>query len=134
MQPISAIGSYHAHVYYDPTRTRDVAERLRARVAERFPVQLGRWHDKLVGPHPLAMFQIAFDTAEFARLVPWLMLNREGLTILVHPNTANPRADHEVHALWLGAVLPLSAGYLPELIEDDEAETVRPNTAPTLQP
>src|SRR5262249_49185941 len=31
------IRDYHAHVYYDPSTTRDRAERLRARVAAAFP-------------------------------------------------------------------------------------------------
>ncbi len=45
--------------------------------------------------------------------VPWLMLNRLGLTVLVHPNTEDARADHLVHALWMGEVLPLNADVLP---------------------
>ena len=41
-------------------------------------------------------------------------LDLQGLTVLVHPETGWPRADHLVHALWLGAVLPLKAEVLPE--------------------
>ena len=111
---IEAIASYHAHVYYDPEATRAAAERLRDRVAERFRVQLGRWHDKPVGPHPRPMFQIAFETGLFATLVPFLMLNRDGLAVFVHPNTNRPRDDHLLHALWMGEMLPLDAGTLPE--------------------
>jgi DOPA 4,5-dioxygenase len=43
----------------------------------------------------------------FASFVPWLMLNREGLTLLLHPDTGDAYADHTAHAAWLGAVLPL---------------------------
>ena len=108
------ITEYHAHVYYDPASTRDRAERLRAWVGERFPgARLGRWHDALVGPHTRAMFQIAFPVELFPALVPWLMLNRLGLAVLVHPNTEDARADHLVHALWMGEVLPLNADVLP---------------------
>jgi DOPA 4,5-dioxygenase len=109
---ISEIASYHAHIYYDPESTRGAAERLRERVAQRFPVQLGRWHDRPVGPHARAMFQIAFDTEVFATLVPWLMLNRDGLVVFVHPNTTRPLDDHLTHALWMGEMLPLEAGEL----------------------
>jgi aromatic ring-cleaving dioxygenase len=128
---VGEITSYHAHVYYDAA-TREVAERLRTRVGERFAVRLGRWHDKPVGPHPISMFQIAFDTHVFATLVPWLMLNREGLTILVHPNTESPRKDHEINPIWLGGVLDLTTAQLPDF--EEEHEPVEVNTEPTLEP
>jgi aromatic ring-cleaving dioxygenase len=103
-----AITAYHAHIYYDPAKTRGHAERLRQRVAELFPqAKLGRWHDELVGPHPQAMYQIAFAPELLAEFVPWLMLNRDGLTVLLHPETGDNYTDHSAHAAWFGAVLPL---------------------------
>ena len=103
-----AIAHYHAHVYYDPATSRGRAERLRQRVAAEFPgARLGRWHDELVGPHPQSMYQIAFPSEMLAQLLPWLMLNRDGLTVLLHPETGDPYADHSAHAVWFGAVLPL---------------------------
>lgn len=105
---IGAIRHYHAHVYYDPALSRDRAARLRERVAAAFPeATLGRWHDELVGPHLQSMYQIAFPCDLLASFLPWLMLNRDGLTILLHPGTGNPYADHIEHAAWLGSVLPL---------------------------
>jgi DOPA 4,5-dioxygenase len=102
------IRNYHVHVYYDPAATRATAERLRARVAAAFPgAVLGRWHDALVGPHTQSMFQIAFAREMFAAFVPWLMLNRDGLTMLLHPDTGDAYVDHTAHAAWFGAVLPL---------------------------
>ena len=103
-----AIADYHAHVYYDPTTSRARAERLRERVGAEFPqAKLGRWHDEPVGPHPQSMYQIAFPSGMLARFVPWLMLNRDGLTVLLHPETGDNYADHSAHAAWFGAVLPL---------------------------
>ncbi|MBN8888779.1 MAG: hypothetical protein BGP12_01240 [Rhodospirillales bacterium 70-18] len=111
----AAIESWHAHVYYDPT-TRAAAAALREQVAERFPTAvLGRWHDVKVGPHPQAMYQIAFSNADFPLLAPFLALNRQGLTILLHPESGRPKDDHLLHALWMGAVLPLDATMLPEV-------------------
>jgi aromatic ring-cleaving dioxygenase len=104
----AAIAEYHAHVYYDPQATRDRAERLRARVAAEFPrAKLGRWHDELVGPHTRSMYQIAFPASLLASFLPWLMLNRDGLSVLLHPETGDDYRDHSAHAAWLGAVLPL---------------------------
>jgi DOPA 4,5-dioxygenase len=103
-----AITLYHAHLYYDAAKTRDRAEHLRRRVAAEFPqAKLGRWHDELVGPHPQSMYQIEFPATMLAAFVPWLMLNRDGLTILLHPETGNDYRDHTAHAAWFGAMLPL---------------------------
>jgi DOPA 4,5-dioxygenase len=107
------IKHYHAHVYYDPATTRERAARLRERLAETFPqATLGRWHDEIVGPHLRSMYQIAFPPALLATFLPWLMLNRDGLTILLHPGTGNPYADHTAHAAWLGGTLPLRTDVL----------------------
>lgn len=104
----AAIPSYHAHVYYDPVANKDRAERLRERIGERFPeARLGRWHDELVGPHLRSMYQVAFPSEMLAPFLPWLMLNRDDLTVLLHPNTGNSYRDHTAHAAWFGAVLPL---------------------------
>ena len=126
--------SWHAHVYYDPAATRAAAEALRQRIADRFAVQLGRWHDVPVGPHTAAMYQVAFEPELFAHFVPWLALHREGLSVLVHPNTLAPHADHLRHALWLGTPLPLKPEVLPQHIEVSEESPVVANTTPRLAP
>jgi aromatic ring-cleaving dioxygenase len=101
------IALYHAHIYYD-LATRGRAERLRTRVAAEFPqAKLGRWHNELVGPHPQSMYQIEIPAVMLADFVPWLMLNRDGLNVLLHPNTGNDYRDHTAHAAWFGAMLPL---------------------------
>lgn len=110
-QEATEISSYHAHVYYDRD-TRDVAEHVREGLGDRFDVVLGRWHDVPVGPHPKAMYQVAFAPGEFAGVVPWLMLNREGLDILIHPSTGEHVGDHRDRSLWLGTRLPLRLGKL----------------------
>jgi aromatic ring-cleaving dioxygenase len=102
----SQVRGYHAHIYYDP-ETRATAERLREGIGDRFEARLGNWHDEPVGPHPVAMYQVAFAAEEFPALVPWLMLNRDGLNVLVHPLTDDSVADHTRFALWLGKPLPL---------------------------
>jgi len=131
--PIAEIASYHAHIYFDGPAQRAIALTLRDQIAERFSVSLGRVHDRLVGPHARAMYQISFDVATFAQLVPWLMLNRHGLAVLVHPNTGRERTDHLSHGLWLGEVLPiLNEEMLSDVAEAEEAR--QPNTVPTLTP
>jgi DOPA 4,5-dioxygenase len=133
-QPIDAIESYHAHVYFDGPEARERAAVLRDAVAARFHVQMGRWREEPVGPHPMPMYQVAFEAALFPTLVPWLMLNRQGLTIVVHPNTDRPRDDHLKHALWLGAVLPLDGRNLEESLAalGRAQDEIVPNTMPTV--
>ena len=108
------ITGYHAHVYYD-TDSRSRAARLRELIEGRFSVAMGRWRDEPVGPHPQPMYQVAFAPEEFAHIVPWLMLNRDGLTILVHPDTGDPYTDHAVNPLWLGEKLALKVDFLRNL-------------------
>jgi aromatic ring-cleaving dioxygenase len=128
---IGAIASFHAHVYYDKG-ARAEAEQLRDWIGERFAVTLGRWHDTPVGPHERAMYQVAFAVEIFPSLVPWLMLNHGRLSILVHPNTTQPLADHTDHALWIGTPLAIHGDKLPQ---ESEAELpLEPNTHPTVSP
>jgi DOPA 4,5-dioxygenase len=110
-EPDATITGYHAHVYYD-ARSRPVAEQLRTAIAERFEVELGRWHDRPIGPHPSASYQIAFRPEQFALLVPWLAVNRQGLTVFVHPQTGDAQADHSAHVIWLGESQQLSLAAL----------------------
>jgi len=98
-----AIESYHAHVYYD-AESKDRAKRLRERLAAAFEVELGRWHDRPVGPHPMGSYQVAFPPAAFGAILSWLALNRDGLVVFVHPNTGDDLADHRDHAIWLGGM------------------------------
>ncbi|HTH97554.1 MAG TPA: DOPA 4,5-dioxygenase family protein [Stellaceae bacterium] len=132
VQPIARITNYHAHIYFDGPEQRARAEALREEIAQRFSVTLGRWHDRLVGPHTRPMYQVAFAIGHFATFVPWLMLNRRGLAVLVHPDTGQPKRDHLVHAIWLGEMLPINDATLRET--DEPEPPLAPNTTPSLTP
>ena len=55
MKDTTQITGFHAHIYFD-TSSRDAAARVREGLGASFEVQLGRWHDKPIGPHPKAMY------------------------------------------------------------------------------
>lgn len=108
------ITDYHMHIYYGPDN-KDRAALLRSWVEDRFQVRMGRWHDVPVGPHPTAMYQIQFTPDLFPSLVPFVMMNRMGLTVLLHPESGRPRDDHTFNATWMGSVLTLKTDVLPEV-------------------
>ena len=97
------IGSWHAHVYFDAAR-RDAAWALRERIAQALDgrFEMGRFHERPVGPHPMWSYQLAFAPEQFAFIVGWLALNHAGLDVFIHPNTDDPLRDHRDGALWLG--------------------------------
>lgn len=117
-RPLDALDGWHAHIYYDPEKTRDTANGLREKIVEAFPdTRMGSWHDEAVGPHLVAMYQVAFRADQFDKLVQWLALNRDGLDILVHPLTENAWNDHIVFGFWLGEKLPLNEERLERMAD-----------------
>jgi len=114
------INGCHAHVYYD-TDSHASAEQLATAITEKFAVELGGFFDEPTDPHTLPNLQIIFSTAEFASVMPWLMLNRRGLNVLIHPLTDDSVRDHDTDGAWLGTPVPLklhvlSRAYGPELL------------------
>ena len=88
---------------------------MRDAIAEQFEVELGRWRDEPVGPHPKSMYQVKFAPELFGRIVPWLMLNHQDLDVLIHPSTDDDVGDHTHRALWLGEKLALNIDFLRQL-------------------
>jgi len=105
------IHGFHAHVYFDTT-TRREAEQVHAALAQSFGVKLGSLHGQPVGPHPKPMFQVTLAPEQFATVVPWLMVHRSGLSVLVHPTTDDEVADHDMHPLWMGEALPIDVDFI----------------------
>jgi DOPA 4,5-dioxygenase len=105
MSPLdpSLITSWHAHVYFDAA-SRELALALREiiEVELRDRIEMGRFHEKPVGPHPMWSYQLAFPAPNFSDVVGWLALNHGTLDVFVHPNTDDELRDHRDSALWLG--------------------------------
>jgi aromatic ring-cleaving dioxygenase len=98
---------YHSHVYFGAD-TIEKAKSVCELVAKKFDVQIGRFWERNVGPHPRWSVQILYEANKFGRVVPFLMKNREGLTIFTHPLTGDDLKDHTDHALWMGELLELN--------------------------
>jgi aromatic ring-cleaving dioxygenase len=45
-------------------------------------------------------------------IVSWFSLNRDGLDVLVHPNTGDALGDHRDRAVWVGKSYELDLSML----------------------
>ena len=108
---MTELKGYHAHVYYD-AETKPKAAQLRETIIGKFAVEPGGFSDEPRGPHPISQFNVIFRTEEFQNIVPWLMLNHDGLDVLVHPLAGRAYDDHTVYAMWLGAPVALKTEIL----------------------
>lgn len=98
---------YHAHLYWTGPEQRALADDLCAELVSRFGAAPGSRRESAGGPHPAAEIHVSFGLQTFGSLVPWLMMNRAGLSVLVHPQTGDAVADHTARALWLGSPLAI---------------------------
>jgi aromatic ring-cleaving dioxygenase len=101
------IRDFHAHIYYDPEQV-EQAKQLAAAAQARFPVAVGHFHLRPVGPHPRGSVQLTVPADRFGEVAQWLALNRGELTIFAHANTGEDLADHTGHVIWFGESEPLN--------------------------
>lgn len=105
-RPINQHNAYHAHIYFD-ANTLAFATALCQRISEEFSLEVGRIHQKPVGPHTLWSCQVKFTHNDFDRFIPWLDQHRGDLSVLVHADTGDDLADHTTYAYWLGDAVAL---------------------------
>ncbi len=133
-RPYTDIKSYHAHFYFDEDNY-EKAVLVRRWSLERFPVELGNWNLQPRGPHVTPSFYFGFTNDLLPIIVPWLQLNSLGLTILLHPNTDDPRADHLYYTLWVNRSQPVNAYNMRKPGGEGASlvEKILPNTKPTVK-
>ncbi|MDA0120390.1 DOPA 4,5-dioxygenase family protein [Vibrio sp. T11.5] len=98
---------YHAHIYFDAD-SNDFAAQLRERISADLELTVGRFNQKLVGPHTMWSFSVTFTSDDFDVLIPWLDKARGNLSVLVHALTDNDLKDHTEFAYWLGEPVALN--------------------------
>ena len=101
-----SIRDFHAHIYYDPEEV-ERAKQLAATVQARFPIAVGHFHLKPVGPHPRGSVQLTVPREAFGDVAQFLALNRDTLTIFAHAETGDDLSDHTQHVIWFGPSEPL---------------------------
>jgi len=108
---MNQISKYHAHFYFNQDTVQTAKEiYLKSEVLN--DTFRGRFNERNVGPHTLWSFMIGFDSSQLNEVIPWLTLNRAGLTVLIHPVTDNDLKDHTEHAMWLGEPIDLNTSIL----------------------
>src|SRR5947199_9849873 len=96
-----SIRDFHAHIYYDPADV-ELARKLAAAAQQRFPVSVGHFHLRPVGPHPRGSVQLTVPAERCGDVAQFLALDRAGLTVFAHAETGNDLADHTQHVIWFG--------------------------------
>ncbi len=112
-RPVNAHKAYHAHVYFNE-ETKNIAKKLCDASGELFGLKVGRFHEKLVGPHPCWSCQITFGEKDFERYILWLDANRQDLTVLVHGLTGDDLKDHTDYAYWLGKEVDINLDFFDQ--------------------
>ena len=103
MENIEKIKGYHAHIYFQDDGEKKKAKSLQeAAIKEFSEVDSTYWMDEPRGPHPVSNFVMEFMCDQYPTVVPWLSLNHDGLSVLIHPMTGDAPTDHSEYALWLG--------------------------------
>ena len=104
-----SIRDFHAHIYYDPDEV-ELAREVAAAAQARFPVAVGHFHLRPVGPHPRGSVQLTVPRDAFGDVAQWLALNRGKLTVFAHAETGDDLADHTRHVIWFGPSEVLDLG------------------------
>ncbi|EAS35018.3 DOPA 4,5-dioxygenase [Coccidioides immitis RS] len=106
-------GGFDVHIYHyqnNPEQA-EFARALWERIRREFPeLRIYEFFDRPVGPHPIAMFEVnLFTPQQFGAFIPWLVINRGPLSVLIHPNTTDEEEErnHTQRATWMGERIPL---------------------------
>lgn len=106
------VESWHVHVYFDESNTQKAVWLAHDIKQLDLSVNIGELHYEPLGPHTRPQFCVTVLNDTFGKLVRWLALNHNGLSVLIHPNTEHELADHTERAIWLGTPVPLDLNKL----------------------
>ncbi len=102
--------NYHAHIYWSTLEERQEAMSIRAYLHDN-GCALGRIWDRPIGPHPLPMYQVMYDSSNKDCIEKYL--KQSTLTILLHEDVGVDHVrDHTEGARWIGKTLELDLDFL----------------------
>ena len=107
--------NYHAHVYWKNNAEREISISMRPSF-ESMGAGLGAIHDKPIGPHPLPMYQIMYDSSIQNEVETLLRI--QPMSILLHEDIGVDHVrDHTDGARWINTPLELDLQFLENLHE-----------------
>jgi aromatic ring-cleaving dioxygenase len=120
---------YDVHIYLEKGKESEKkADALVQKMLALFPDAINAvHHNGAIGPHLSLNYGVDIKPESFGKIVSWLMMNHDGLSVLVHPRTGDELGDHEDRPLWIGKTLPLNPDYFAML-----RKMQRKNQGPTL--
>ena len=102
--------NYHAHVYWKNITERALAISMRPSF-QSMGCGLGRIWDQPIGPHPLPMYQIMYDSSN--QIEVETLLRIQPMSILLHEDIGIDHVrDHTDGARWINERLELNLKFL----------------------
>lgn len=92
---------YHFHLYFQVDQI-EIARTVAQNLSAQFSLRHGTVWNRPVGPHPVCTCQINVAREQFEAVVAWLMENRQGLDVFIHPEGDDDLANHRDHVMWIG--------------------------------
>ena len=111
--------NYHAHIYWENESQRFEALHLRQPLQE-LGCHLGTIHDEPIGPHPMAMYQVNYNSSNSKDVEN--LLYKAKLHILLHEDTGNDVRDHTEGVRWIGRPLDLNIKWLENYVKEKHNE------------
>jgi len=79
------------------------------------------------GPFPVGEWSMFVPVGYIDLILPWFAQNRNGLSVLIHPNTGYEYEDHSIWSFWNGNEWPLNMDIFTPLTRTADFEQVRGN-------
>jgi DOPA 4,5-dioxygenase len=104
--------NYHAHIYWRNPEERERAIALRPELAA-LGCDLGQIHDRPIGPHPLPMYQVMYNSSLQHPVES--VLGLLSLSVLLHEDIGIDHVrDHTDGARWINDPLDLDLDFLED--------------------
>ena len=104
---------YHAHVYWRTPEERETALSLQFQLEE-WGCRIGRVWDQPIGPHPLPMYQVLYNSSNANLVEDFLSKYRGNNSVLLHESILDDLRDHTEGTRWLGTPLELKLDFFKE--------------------